>query len=71
MSASESQTLSLGFALVAARFRRFGLATLSASRFVGQDLCVELNELNWNDMLKFGGIALLALIVLARLLMRG
>jgi len=32
---------------------------------------VELNELNWNDMLKFGGVALLALIVLARLMMRG
>ena len=32
---------------------------------------MELNELNWNDMLKFGGVALLALIVLARLMMRG
>jgi hypothetical protein len=32
---------------------------------------VELNELNWEAMLKFGGIGLLALIVLARLLMRG
>lgn len=32
---------------------------------------VELNELAWDEMLKFGGIALLALIVLARLMMRG
>jgi hypothetical protein len=32
---------------------------------------VELNELNWDDMLKFGGIALLVLIILARLMMRG
>ena len=32
---------------------------------------MELNELNWDDMLKFGGIALVALIVLARLMMRG
>jgi hypothetical protein len=38
---------------------------------VVQDWNVELNELNWDDMLKFGGIALLALLVLARLLMRG
>ncbi len=32
---------------------------------------MELNELDWNEMLKFGGIALLLLIVLARLMMRG
>jgi hypothetical protein len=32
---------------------------------------VELNELNWDEMLKFGGVALLVLIVLARLMMRG
>jgi hypothetical protein len=32
---------------------------------------VELNELDWYEMLKFGGIGLLALIVLARLMMRG
>jgi hypothetical protein len=32
---------------------------------------VELNELAWDEMLKFGGIALLALIVLARFMMRG
>jgi hypothetical protein len=31
---------------------------------------VELNELPWDDMLIYGGIALLALIVLARLMMR-
>ena len=32
---------------------------------------MELNELNWDEMLKFGGIGLFALIVIARLLMRG
>lgn len=32
---------------------------------------MELNELNWDEMLKFGGIGLLALIVLARFMMRG
>jgi len=31
---------------------------------------VTLNELDWYEMLQFGGIALLVLIVIARILMR-
>jgi hypothetical protein len=30
-----------------------------------------LNELDWQDMLLYGGIGIFALIVIARLLMRG
>jgi hypothetical protein len=56
---------------IAARFLLFRPPALPADRCVVQDSGVELNELNWDDMLKFGGIGLLALIILARLLMRG
>jgi len=60
--------MGLGFA----HSRRASLTwALPGSRRVGQDQTVELNELDWNEMLKFGGVALLALIVLARLMMRG
>jgi hypothetical protein len=67
--------LSLGFTPPRLGFRPFGPSP-SLGRFPTADSSftmghVELNELDWDQMLKFGGIALLALIVLARLMMRG
>jgi len=32
---------------------------------------VTLTELNWQDMFTYGGVAVLALIVMARFLLRG
>jgi hypothetical protein len=71
VSAGAGRFLSLGFCS-----RRLGFSitltrALPDSRPFVQDQGVELNELDWDEMLKFGGIALLALIVLARLMMRG
>jgi hypothetical protein len=71
-SAGDGRNLSLGFQAPVLGFRvyRAGGTSRRPTRRAGS-VIVELNELNWDDMLKFGGIALVALIVLARLMMRG